>query len=229
MRSVCPTASAPDAQTDADPSAAGSLVDAEREAPPATSPEETADRVTAIAAARGDRAAFGRILDRHGPRVMAVCRRMARDEHQAEDLCQDVFVHLFRALPKYDGARAFRPWLMRVAANICLNRLRAERRRPAISLDAHHDAGGPPPTTSTEGPEVSAAKRELFDRIRRERAALSPDDRLILALRYDGGLGHREISESLGGLPLGTVKVRLHRARKVLAARLRRFVAGGDV
>ena len=159
---------------------------------------------------------------------MAVCRRMARDEHQAEDLCQDVFVHLFHALAKYDSSRSFRPWLMRVAANACLNRLRSERRRPAVSLDAHHAAGAPPPTVDDDGPDVSAAKRELFDRIRRERAALSPDDRLILALRYDAGLGHKEISDSLGGLPLGTVKVRLHRARKVLAARLRRFVTGGD-
>lgn len=228
MRSVCPPSSAPDAPTGA--TAPGRRSAQVGDVGPDASPQadDAADRATAVAAAEGDRAAFGRILDTHGARVLAVCRRMARDEHQAEDLCQDVFVHLFHALPKYDRSRAFRPWLMRVAANACLNRLRAERRRPALSLDAHRAAGAPLPADGREGPEAMAAKRELFERIHRERSALPDEDRLLLALRYDAGLGHKEISESLGGIPLGTVKVRLHRARKVLAGRLRRFISGGD-
>src|SRR5581483_8239453 len=82
------------------------------------------------------------LVDRHGGRVLAVATRIAGDRARAEDLCQDVWVHLLRVLPRYDASRPFRPWLVHVAANLCRNRVRGERRRPAASLDAIEEEAG---------------------------------------------------------------------------------------
>jgi len=179
------------------------------------------DSALAALAAAGDHGAFARLLDRHGGRVLAVATRIAAgDRTLAEDLCQEVWVHLLRVLPKYDATRPFQPWLLHVAANLCRNRVRGERRRPAQSLDAIDDAGGEI-AVSADAPAGARLERDETARIvRAARDALPASYREILALRYEGDLSHEEIAEALGGLPIGTVKNRLHRAREALALRL---------
>jgi RNA polymerase sigma-70 factor (ECF subfamily) len=175
------------------------------------------DSALAARAAAGDHGAFAALLDRHGGRVLAVATRIAGDRTLAEDLCQDVWIHLLRVLPKYDPARPFAPWLVQVAANLCRNRVRGERRRPARSLAAMEDDAGDFIASTDAPPEARIERDETARIVRAARDALPPSYREILALRYEGDLSHEEISEALGGLPIGTVKNRLHRAREALA------------
>jgi len=178
------------------------------------------DSALAVRAAAGDHGAFAELLDRHGGRVLAVATRIARDRTLAEDLCQDVWVHMLRVLPKYDPARPFAPWLLHVAANLCRNRVRGERRRPATSLDAIEEEGGEFTGANVAAPGEKAERDEIARIVRAARDRLPESYRSILALRYEGDLSHEEISEILGGLPIGTVKNRLHRARDALALKL---------
>lgn len=177
------------------------------------------DSELAARAAAGDHGAFEELLDRHGGRVLAVATRIAGERNRGEDFCQEVFVHLLRVLPRFDPTRPFVPWLMRVATNVCRNRLRGLRRRPAVSLDAVHEAAG----ETAAPPDDPAARVEAADvaaRVRQERDALPAPYREVLALRYEAGLPLDRIAEILGGVPMGTVKNRLFRARAALAERL---------
>lgn len=181
------------------------------------------DTALAVSAAAGDHGAFTRLIDRHGGRVLAVATRIAGgDRTLAEDLCQDVWVHLLRALPKYDPERPFVPWLLQVTANLCRNRVRGERRRPAASLDAITESAGDAIPGGAAGPGERAEREEIARIVRAARDRLPESYRSILALRYEGDLSHEEISEALRGLPIGTVKNRLHRAREALALELER-------
>ena len=178
------------------------------------------DSALAALAAAGDHGAFSELLDRHGGRVLAVATRIAGDRTLADDLCQDVWIHLLRVLPKYDAARPFVPWLLQVTANLCRNRVRGERRRPARSLDALTEEGGGFAASDDASVGARLERDETSRIVRAARDALPPSYRTILALRYEGDLSHEQIAEALGGLPIGTVKNRLHRAREALALRL---------
>lgn len=181
------------------------------------------DTALAVAAAAGDHGAFEGLVDRHGGRVLAVATRIAGgDRTLAEDLCQDVWVHLLRVLPRYDPHRPFVPWLLHVTANLCRNRVRGERRRPASSLDAIEDSAGEFAEGRDPAPGSEIEREEVGRIVRAARDRLPGSYRAILALRYEGDLSHEEIAEALGGLPIGTVKNRLHRAREALALELER-------
>jgi RNA polymerase sigma-70 factor (ECF subfamily) len=184
------------------------------------------DSALAVRAAAGDHAAFAALLDRHGGRVLAVASRIAGNRTLAEDLCQEVWLHLLRVLPRYDPARPFGPWLLQVAANLCRNRVRGERRRPAGSLDALTTEGAEFAQTDAAVPGERAEREETAALVRAARDRLPLSYRTILALRYEGDLSHEEIAEALGGLPIGTVKNRLHRARQALALHLTKTPGG---
>jgi RNA polymerase sigma-70 factor (ECF subfamily) len=186
------------------------------------------DSALAARAAAGDHGAFAELLDRHGGRVLAVATRIAGNRTPAEDLCQEVWVHLLRVLPKYDPSRPFVPWLLHVAANLCRNRVRGERRRPAQSLEAIEDGAGEFVASTDAPPDARIERDETARIVRSARDALPSSYRTILALRYEGDLSHEEIAEALGGLPIGTVKNRLHRAREALAMRLDEALGKGE-
>jgi len=180
------------------------------------------DSALAARAAAGDHGAFEELLDRHGGRVLAVATRIAGNRSLAEDFCQEVFLHLLRVLPRYDPARPFVPWLMRVAANLCRNRLRGLRRRPAVSLDGLRESRGEFLEAPYQDPAAEAEQRDLLERVRAARDGLPEASRTVLALRYEAGLSLQQIAEALGGLPMGTVKNRLFRARAALVRELER-------
>ena len=186
------------------------------------------DSALAVRAAAGDHGAFGQLLDRHGGRVLAVATRIAGDRTLAEDLCQDVWVHLLRVLPRYDASRPFLPWLLHVAANLCRNRVRGERRRPARSLDAMAEETGDFVAAAGAAPDERIEREEAARIVRAARDRLPESYRAILALRYEGEMSHEEIAAALGDLPIGTVKNRLHRAREALALHLERTLGRSE-
>jgi RNA polymerase sigma-70 factor (ECF subfamily) len=162
-------------------------------------------------AQRGDRGAFDELVRRHRDRVYAVALRLTRSPADAEDALQDAFVNAFRALPRFDARSRFSTWLYRIVVNAAHDTV--ARRRPAASLDADE---APEPAAPGDPYAQDAARRALLDAL----AALAPEFREAVVLCDVAGLGATEAGEVLG-VPAGTVKSRVFRARAELARALR--------
>jgi RNA polymerase sigma-70 factor (ECF subfamily) len=179
------------------------------------------DRDVIRAAVAGVPEACEEIVRRYERPVFALIARMVRDEPQAEDLTQDSFLKMFRALDRYDPALRFSSWLFRIAHNTAIDHLRQRRllvvpprddEDTADPLEDLPDAAAISPERSAERAELSAAVERALDHVRAEYRA-------VLVLRYEQGLEYQEIAEVLGA-PLGTVKTFLHRGRRELARAL---------
>jgi RNA polymerase sigma-70 factor (ECF subfamily) len=144
---------------------------------------------------------------------------MVRDEAQAEDLTQDTFLKMFRALARYDPAMRFSSWLFRIAHNTAIDYLRQRKLLIATPVEDPDDESDPLqalPDLSAISPERSAERAELAEAVDRALDRVRPDYRAVLVLRYQEGLEYQDIADVLGA-PLGTVKTFLHRARRDLA------------
>jgi len=164
----------------------------------------------AVAGAREGRAgAYARLVDRYTPPIRLAVYRIVRDHDQADDLTQQAFVSAWEHLDRFDANHRFFSWIYRIAVNRALNAARdGWRERSLEGLDPPSDA---------PDPEQRLLARERRAEVRTALATLPPRQRVLLALRYDLGLGCGEITRILD-LPPPTVKARLHAAR----ARLRR-------
>ena len=177
------------------------------------------DRETAARAAAGDGPAFRALVDSWRGRVLAFASRMTRDRALAEDLAQEVFLHLYQVLRRWDPERPFAPWMRRVTANCVLNRLRG-RPAPARSLDGGPEGAGLPADPRSPDPARCAEAADDARAIARRLEELPEAWRAVVALRYGEGLSVLEVAEALG-LPENTVKTRLFRAREALREALR--------
>ena len=181
----------------------------------------------------GDDGAFAEILDLYQGRVFRIVRRIwQRERETAEDLCQEVFMRVFRGIPSFQGTSAFSTWVHRITVNVCITEIRSrkalKRDRPTLSLDAPlsgGDADDPlriEPEATVIEPGQALETRELFEACRNAIETLPSMWRMILQLRDLEEKSYEEISEILE-LPIGTVRSRLHRAR----ARVRALLDGG--
>jgi RNA polymerase sigma-70 factor, ECF subfamily len=151
------------------------------------------------------------LVERFQPMVFAVCVRMLAQREDAEDVAQDVFLRVFRALRTWDPARPLQPWILAIAANRCRTAL---RQRPRDASRSSVEIG----QIAADGSNDS---RELSDELDLAVAALREEYRLCFVLFYQQELSCAEIASVLNR-PEGTVKTWLHRARRELAERLRR-------
>ena len=162
----------------------------------------------------GEQQALLALYDRHASRVYAVALRILGDAMSAEEVTQDVFLKLWSRARSYLSSRgAFATWLLTIARNAALDRLRLERRRPAISDDAEPDEVWqdiPDESSSSE----EARWRSLYFAVQ----ALPPEQRQVIELAYYQGLSHSQIAEHLGW-PVGTVKTRLRMGMEQLRLR----------
>lgn len=174
-------------------------------------------------ARRGAQEAFREIVVRFERPVYSLIVRMVQDPGTAEDLAQEVFIKAFRRLETYDPARKFSSWLFKIAHNTTIDHLR--RQTPeTISFEGGKDRdeehrGGLAAVLSdesTENPSAAAERKDMARSLERVIARLRPDYREVVVLFYLEGASYQEICE-VTGLPLGTVKTNLHRARKELA------------
>ncbi len=180
-------------------------------------------------AQRGDREAFGPLVDRFQKRVYALVYHLVRRRDEVEDIAQEIFIKAFRAIRTYDFRSAFGTWLSRVGVNHCYDYLRRQRaarvsyfwQMPEESqrqLLARAESDEPPGGTA----EQRAVVRDLAEKL----LARAPvEDRTILTLKELEGLSVEEIAEILN-LKVSTAKVRLHRARKRMVKDLRRWQRG---
>lgn len=186
-------------------------------------PPLTGEAAWARAAAKGDKAAFGRLVDHHKRTVHALCVRLLRDAEEARDAAQETFVRAYAAIASYDVAQPFAPWILRIARNHCLDLLR--RRLPEaqrLELDAAPRDGGAerelPDPEAVRGDEA-LERRELATTLDRAVSALPPNYRQVVHLFHVEHMSYKEIAAAMD-VPIGTVMTWLHRARGRLKAAL---------
>lgn len=169
-------------------------------------------RSDAIAAAKGDRAAFERLYRAHTQRVYSVCMRMVTDSNKAEELTQDVFVRVWQKLPTFRGDSQVSTWLHRVAVNVVLTHQKSENagKNRAVSDDEAIEL--------TPGRGAFVGERLDLDAAI---AGLPRGARQVFVLHDVEGFTHEEIGEQLGISPGGS-KAQLHRARMLLRQALSR-------
>ncbi len=166
-------------------------------------PEEDVELIAAVAA--GDRGALAALYDRHAGVMMALGVRILRDRHEAEEILHDVFLEAWKRAGDYDPSRgAVRTWLMLRMRSRCLDLVKSARRSRTRAAGATLEgvAGSVDPV---------AANVADGSRVRGALAALPEEQRTILELGYFGGLSCSEMATELG-IPIGTVKSRLHAA-----------------
>ena len=150
--------------------------------------------------------------------VFAVTRYYLRDTEEARDVAQDVFVRLYERLHAFAGGDTFKAWLLRMARNAAIDRLRRLKARPpAIGVDIEDVT-----LASGDDPEQNAQDEARIRMLQRGVAELSEKNREVLLLKEIHGLKLEEVAELLQ-LPVGTVKSRSSRARIELAATLKRL------
>ncbi len=196
-------------------------------APPTSSPEtrggEAGTRpVDLLVAAfrEGRPGAFDAIVRAHQDRVFAFCARMLSDREDALDVAQEVFLSAYRNLAGFRGEASLSTWLLRIAANRCLNRIRQRVARAAKEvLHGEREGDGVAPFQfpgrEADRPDRLVETRETRAILEAAIARLDEDSRMLVLLSDVEGFSYEELSEA-AGIPLGTVKSRLHRARMAL-------------
>ena len=167
-------------------------------------------------AREGDDAAFTELVDLDGDRCYAIAYRILRDAEWAQDAVQQAFLQAWRELPRLRDPERFGPWLHRLLVNACYEELRRHRRWSTRLRALPVDGPATPDTT------VSVADRDALDRAF---VRLTPEHRAVFVLHHHAGLTLAEVADVVG-VPVGTVKSRLHHATRALRAAI---VADGQI
>jgi RNA polymerase sigma-70 factor (ECF subfamily) len=175
----------------------------------------------------GDEAAFELLVRRHERRVFSLVLRMLGDREEAADVAQEAFLSLHRHGHRFRREARFSTFVYRVAANAALNRRRSLGRRRAReeALMRRQQVGFDLPSSARD-PEDAAAGGEIQDRVQQALLELPPDLRAAVVLYDIEGQSYGDIAEALG-IPEGTVKSRIHRARNALREHLRPLAQSG--
>lgn len=167
-------------------------------------------------AKRGDADSFGHLVTRYQDRVYNTMYRMSNSHADAMDLTQTAFLKAYQALGRFDARAGFYTWLFRIAANLATSHYRSRARRPTLSLHrADDERDHDPPATKDADPQGRQTRRDLSQRLERALAALPEDFRVAVVLKDLEDLDYSTIGEILG-VPLGTVRSRIHRGRRLL-------------
>ncbi len=165
-------------------------------------------------AQQGDHQAFAAIVQSYQRPVYNLCYRMLGDPTEAEDAAQETFIRAYTNLDKYDPNRKFINWVLTIASNHCVDRLRKRRVQWTSLEDDPYVERIPMPDATN--PHQVAEEHEQADQIQHWIDQLPPDYRTPLILLYWYGYSYEDIAATMG-LSVPAVKSRLHRARKRLA------------
>jgi len=180
-------------------------------------------------AQEGDVRAFEQLFQQYHRGIYNTIYQMTRNDADAADLTQEVFVRAYRALPRLQTPEAFTSWLYRIAVNLSRNWLRDRGRVRVESLEQPGEEGEEGNTREiadpNSDPAVLAQTRDMQERVQKAIAGLSPDHRRVVTLHHLEGMPVEEIARIVG-CSIGTVKSRLSRAREHLRRKLSGYVEG---
>ena len=177
-------------------------------------------------ASTGNVAAFEELVSHTHGIAYRLAFRMLGDKSDAEDVLQDVYIRAWAGLPKLRNHAAVLAWLCRMVRNVATDKVRYQSRRRADSL--HRPVGGGMGelmdfiATGGPGPDEQMASKQMSAALVQVVGELKEKHRVVLLLREVDGLSYEELASALG-CPVGTVESRLHRARRELAGKLRRY------
>ncbi|MCA0362133.1 MAG: sigma-70 family RNA polymerase sigma factor [Armatimonadetes bacterium] len=171
--------------------------------------------------------AFGRVVDLYQARVLGFVRRMIRNEEEALDITQEVFIKAFQGVASFDGRASLRSWLFRIAYHSCIDKVRRKERQPLIHSYE--------PTDENEetfefadhrwDPSEVLLNDELRSVVEQSVAEMSEKLRSVLILHDQENMGYEEIAQAMD-IPVGTVKSRLFLARAHLQEQVGRYLYG---
>lgn len=167
-----------------------------------------------------DQRAFRELIKRYERAVYSLARRMVDDEEDARDIAQEAFIRAFRSLESFERTRPFASWIFKITSNLCIDHYR-RRRLAAVSLDAEGEDRGPriEIADTRPRPDDDAVHSDEERRLQRLVRSLPTAYRVVILLRHQSDLSYDEIAHALG-VPLGTVKARLHRAHHILRRKI---------
>jgi RNA polymerase sigma-70 factor (ECF subfamily) len=169
----------------------------------------------------GDQAAWDQIVRQHWRKVFNLAYKFVGRHDEAEDLTQDIFLKIFKALRTFDRRANFQTWLISISRNLCIDHYRSVRKeRETMARDV--DASELSPVSRERSPLSQLEQVDLKQIIRQALAELPPALRQAVVLRDLQEFSYQEIADQLG-LPEGTVKSRINRGRFELARQLRRL------
>jgi RNA polymerase sigma-70 factor (ECF subfamily) len=171
----------------------------------------------------GEALAFDGLVELHTPRLYQMVRRFSSDRGEAEAIVQETWLRAWRALPGCDASRPIFPWLARIAMNAATDAWR--RTRSVDFADLESEELFLP--DDEPGPEQALQEHQAAERLARGVERLRPEQRAVIALRYDGALSYDEIARTLA-IPVNTVRTHLHRAKAALKGWMEAEDAGQD-
>jgi RNA polymerase sigma-70 factor, ECF subfamily len=191
--------------------------------------EESSERRFIERLTARDERAFNELVQTYERRVYLLVFRMLGRREEAEDMAQEVFVQVFKAIGQFRGEAKLSTWIYRIAINLCKNRTKYLVRRHSDRQDELDPIEGSVPMSQAKGVTLSEVSRpdhmiegyEIERIVQSSIAELDPDFREVLVLRDVEDLSYEEIGE-ITGLAEGTVKSRIFRARALLKAKVER-------
>jgi RNA polymerase sigma-70 factor (ECF subfamily) len=190
------------------------------------------DAALMLRAKRGDRAAFAELVEKYKQPVMNFIYRTLRDEIEAEDLAQNVFLQAYKSRGRYRQTAKFSTWLFTIARNLCLNEIRRRSRHPAESIEESHAEHEDQPRQQYEdksqiAPPDKLLQGELAQKIGEALAGLPENQRTAILLCRQDELSYEEIAEVLD-CSLSATKSLIHRGRETLKEKLKPYLQTGE-
>jgi len=195
--------------------------------PKPVNPERLVDQKLVEKAQRGDKRAFGILVEKYHKKLTRLLSRMVRDQSEIEDIVQDSFVKAYRAINNFRGDSAFYTWLYRIGINTAKNHLVSLGRRPKamneVEIEDVENFEDGDELRSIETPENTMMTKEIVATVNETIEGLPGELKEAISLREMDGLSYEEIAE-LMQCPIGTVRSRIFRAREAIADKLKPLI-----
>jgi RNA polymerase sigma-70 factor (ECF subfamily) len=185
--------------------------------------DERPDDVLVEEARQGSTEAFSELARRHQQRIFCLIYGMTRNRSDTDDLCQEVFMTAFRSISGFNQKSSFYTWVYRIAVNTSLNFLKKRGRKKERAGFHENLPYADEKAAASWSPEGSSTRNELQGLLEEAVDSLPPLYRVSFLLVADQGLSHAEAARALG-CSANTVSWRMHKARKMLRARLSPFI-----
>lgn len=190
-------------------------------------PERAIDQKLVEKAQKGDKRAFGILVEKYHKKLTRLLARMVRDQSEIEDIVQDSFIKAYRAINNFRGDSAFYTWLYRIGINTAKNHLVSLGRRPKamndVEIEDIENFEDGQELRNLETPENSVMTKEIVSTVNDTIESLPDELKEAISLREMDGLSYEEIAE-LMQCPIGTVRSRIFRARDAIADKLKPLI-----